>query len=153
MLDLIVLFSISDINITCCVYFYCIFLSRRQWMDCERRLGSLPKRDGRPELYSSLGHRESVFVSCPLYFVPYSLTLFLLSSSVSLISFLLSKCANVWENPLAWVPHFLQPYWMVLAFFRQCNYKCTKWIRWDMAILDKAHVTLYLTNQISLIIY
>ena len=41
MLDLIVLFSISDIIITYCVYFYCIFLSRRQWMDCERRLGSL----------------------------------------------------------------------------------------------------------------
>ena len=33
------------------------------------------------------------------------------------------------KNTRAWVPHFLQPYWMVLAYFRQCNYNWTMCIR------------------------
>ena len=51
---------------------------------------------------------------------------YLLLLSLCLISFLLFSCTSVWKNTRAWDPHFLQPYWMVLAFFRQCNYKCTR---------------------------
>ena len=46
-----------------------------------------------------------------------------------LISFMLFLYASVWENALAWVPNFLQPYVMVLDFFRQCNFMCTICIR------------------------
>ena len=38
------------------------------------------------------------------------------SSSICLISFLLFPCKSVWENTRAWVPNFLQPYWMVPSF-------------------------------------
>ena len=67
-----------------------------------------------------------LFLSCPLYFFPYwRLSSYLLPLFLYLISFLLFPCASVWENTRAWVPLFLLPYWMVLAFFQQCNYKCT----------------------------
>ena len=44
-------------------------------------------------------------------------------------SFFLFPCTNVRENTLAWVTHFLQPYLMVLDFFRQWNFKCAICIR------------------------
>ena len=39
------------------------------------------------------------------------------SSSVSVPYFIFAvPCQSVWENACAWVPHFLWPYRMVLAF-------------------------------------
>ena len=70
------------------------------------------------------------FLSCPFFFFLYSrLSSYLLRMFRCLLSFLLFPCASDFENTRAWVPHFLKPYWMVLVFFRQCNYKCTICIR------------------------
>ena len=61
--------------------------------------------------------------SCPLCFFPYSrLSSNLLRLFRCLISFLLFPCASVWENTLAWVPHFLLP--LVYSFFTRRNSPC-----------------------------
>ena len=58
------------------------------------------------------------FLSCPLYFFPYSrLSPYLLRLSLFLILFLLFPWTSVWEITRARVQHFLLPYWMVLHFF------------------------------------
>ena len=64
------------------------------------------------------------FFSCQLYFFPHSF-----SSSYFLplfhcpISILMLPWASVWESTRAWVPHFLQPYWMELVLFGH-QYSC-----------------------------
>ena len=53
----------------------------------------------------------------PAVLFPYlRLSSFRLRLSHGLISFLLFPWASVWENTRAWVPRFLNPYWMVLHF-------------------------------------
>ena len=39
-----------------------------------------------------------------------------------LISFLLFPCSSVWEITRVWVPNFIFPYWMVLAFFYEIRW-------------------------------
>ena len=77
----------------------------------------------------SLGRLDFFFLSCPLCFSPYSRLSSFRLLSLCVISFLLFPCASVQENTCTWVPHFLEPYRMVLVFFRQCNYMCTMCIR------------------------
>ena len=95
-----------------------------QWMDYRCRLvrkfihcfgGSLPR--GKIGLSYCLGIWDFIF-SCPLFFLPCSRISSYLLPFLCRISFLLFPCAGVWEITRA--------YWMMLHFFRQCNYKCTK---------------------------
>ena len=71
-----------------------------------------------------IGRRNFFCFMYPLSFFPYSrLSFYPLHLFLWLISFLLFPYASVWKNTRTRVPRFLQPYWMVLVIFRQCNYK------------------------------
>ena len=76
------------------------------------------------------------------------------TSSVSLTYFILAAFyfthmhASVWENTLAWVPHFQQSYWMVLAFL-QCAIEL---IYKTNYILCSATNVLFVINWYSIII-
>ena len=78
-------------------------------------------------ILARLGHHDVFFCASFTSFHTLAslLTFFVL---LCLISFLQFLCTSAWENTRPWVPYFLEPYWMVLAFFRQCNYKCTLYI-------------------------
>ena len=54
---------------------------------------------------------------------------------------MLFPCTSVWSNTLAWVPHLIQPYLMVLDIFRQCNFKCTICIRCEKLDMLKHYST------------
>ena len=83
-------------------YYNIMFIIIVFWLECDRPSGLI------------------FFVSALLLSI--LMPPFLPSSSVYLISFLLFTCASVWENTLAWVPHFQSPYWIVLAFFSRHNF-------------------------------
>ena len=86
------------------------------WLGCDRPSGHL-------------------FFRARFAFFPYSrLSSYLFRLFLYLISFLLFPCASVWENTRAWVPHFLQPYWMIpfFALWRQ-------WIIGNGALLNKSY--------------
>ena len=64
------------------------------------------------------------FLLCPLYFFHSHASLFCrLRLFLYLISFLLFKCASIWENTGARIPHFLEPYWLVPSFFAKLLYR------------------------------
>ena len=119
-------------NILCSLLFY--FLPRGQWMDYRCRLGSLGNSStasGRCDAGETAGPSYMIGRWDLLFFVPTLLLAIItplfnpILPFLCLISFWLFLCASVWENTRAWAPHFLWSCCMVLAFFRQCNYKCT----------------------------
>ena len=91
-------------------------------------------------LGSAISSEFLVFFSCLLYFVPYSrLSSYRFRLFLHLILFLLLFCLSVWENTRAWVPHFLQPYWMVPSFFAW-------WKQWRIGSPTLSKKKMYQTN-------
>ena len=74
--NFIVLYSVPDIVTTYYVYYYCIFLSAGQWVDCRRRQGRVDDFSffdcSSPFRLFKSGRRDFFFLSCSLYFFLFS---------------------------------------------------------------------------------